>query len=207
MHPRAALALTVFAAAGVAHAGPIAFQAFENADGISLDSLNFTVDLVDNGSLVDMVWRNDSTAPAHLVNLYVEATGFSVSALSNPVLIGGDGVAYSPGSAPPNPPGSIGSWSGNLFSAAPLTPRPNLNAVNPGESLTMRFDLHTDFNDLTLALADPQTMRLAAHVRGVGPDQESSIWIVSAGVIPTVPAPGAIGVLVLAGLGAARRTR
>ncbi|MCC5824383.1 MAG: hypothetical protein LAT64_04335 [Phycisphaerales bacterium] len=207
MHPRAALAIAAIAAAGTAHAGPITFQAFENANAISLDGLNFTVDLVDHGSLVDLVWRNNSTAPAHLVNLYVEATDFSVAALSNPVLIGGDFVAYAPGSAPPNPPGSIGSWSGNLFSAAPLTPRPNHNAVNPGESLTMRFDLHADFNDLTLAMADPQTMRLAAHVRGVGPDQESSIWIVSTAAIPVVPAPGAIGVLILAGLGAARRQR
>lgn len=208
---RTAFALSALVTSAVC-ASPVEFHTFENADGISLDGLSFQVELIDHGSMVDLVWKNNSSAPATLVNLYVEASTFSVGALANPVIIGGSGVSYAPGSAPLNPPGSIhhwgGAWTGNLFSASPTTPRPNINAVNPGESLTMRFDLMTNFGLLTAALADPSSMRLAAHVRGVGPGSESSIWIVSdARPTTEVPAPGALGVLALAGLTAARRRR
>jgi MYXO-CTERM domain-containing protein len=72
----------------------------------------------------------------------------------------------------------------------------------------MRFDLLTDFGLLSSALADPTSMRLAAHVRGVGPGAESSIWIVSGATPPTeVPAPGVLGLLGLAGMAGVRRRR
>ena len=88
-------------------AGPVDFYTFENADGIALEGLSFRVELIDRGSAIDLVWMNNSSAPAVLVNLYVEATDFSVAALANPVLLSGPGVSYAPGGAPVNPPASI----------------------------------------------------------------------------------------------------
>jgi MYXO-CTERM domain-containing protein len=204
MTPTRTLAgLAAAAVACAAQAQSLTLSVFENADGVDVSGLSLTVDLIDNGSTVDFVWRNHSSV-GNLVNIYVEATNSSVGLLSNPLLVGGAGTSYSPGSSPINPAGSIanfgGAWGGSFFSASPDTPQPNANAINPGETLTTRFDLNGSFSDLLDALSAPATLRLAGHVRSVGPDGQSSVWVVS-------PTPGTAGLLVMAGLAAARRRR
>ena len=178
---------------------------FENADGVGTGNLDIWVDVVDNGSTIDFVWHNDSTASATVTSIYSEISNAS-GTLTNALIMNDASVQYSSGATPPNPPGSIsffgGAWAGNHFSADPDVPQPMVKAINPGESLTVRFDLGSaSFQDIIDALnGGPAAFRLAAHVQEVGPGGESSVWVVT-------PTPGTAGLMALGGLVAMRRRR
>lgn len=170
---------------------------FENNDGAPTGNIDIWVDVIDNGATVDFVWHNDSTESANLTEIYLESSD-AADLLLSPVIMNGGGVQYSSPASPGTPPGSIslfgGAWGGSHFSADPDAPMPNVNAINPGESLTIRFDLSgfLTYSDLINALnGEAGAFRLAGHVQGIGAG-DASIWVVT-------PSP-ATGSLMLGGL-------
>ena len=84
-----------------------------------------------------------------------------------------------------------------------MSPSP-FNGINEGgaESLTIRFDYvgGTTFEDVKAALTsgDPD-WRIAQHVQGLGDNGQFSVWSI------TVPAPGSLALVGLAGLAGVRR--
>ncbi|MEZ6243577.1 MAG: hypothetical protein R3B57_11105 [Phycisphaerales bacterium] len=201
-------ALTLAALSTTALAGVrVDLFVFENQDSVPTGNIDIWVDVVDNGSTIDFVWHNDSTEAANLTSIYIENSN-AAGLLSNANIMNVAGVQYSSSATPPNPAGSIqffgGAWQGNIFSADPDTPQPNVNAINPGESLTTRFDYSggLTYQMVIDSLLDPDfptAFRLAGHVQGIGAG-DSSIWVVS-------PAPGSAGLLAGAALLGARRRR
>jgi len=178
---------------------------FENADGADTSILDIWVDVIGNGATVDFVWHNDSSAAANLSEIYIESSDAS-DLLLNAAILNTGGVSYSSSASPGTPPGSVslfgGAWGGSLFSADPDSPQANVNAINPGESLTTRFDLTgaLTFADVIAALnGETDAFRLAAHVQGIGADAES-VWLVT-------PTPSALSIMGLGLLVGSRRRR
>ncbi|MCL4742791.1 MAG: PEP-CTERM sorting domain-containing protein [Phycisphaerales bacterium] len=200
------LAGVVGLCAGSALADRIDLFVYENADNADIGGLDLWADLVDGGTFIDITFYNDSTAPAVVTSVYFEAfaglTGGSI-------VFESVGVNFSDGATPGNPaqPGFSygGSWGGNLYSAGAESPRP-VNGINEGgtESLTIRFDYvgGTTFGDVKAALTSGgPDWRIAQHVQGVGDNAEFSVWSI------TVPAPGSLALVGLAGLAGIRRRR
>ncbi len=177
---------------------------FENADGVPTSGLDVWINAIDNGSTIDLVWHNDSSIPATVTDIYLEGSDFAEAALDAATIHNTAQVVYSEGSAPPNPAGSIagfgGVWKGNVFSADPDTPQPMVKAINPGESLTITFDLGAGYSagDVIAAL-QAGDFRAAAHVQGLDPN-DNSIWVVT-------PTPGTMALLAMGGVFTARRRR
>jgi len=180
---------------------------FENADGADVSALDLWVDVVGAGSAVDLVFHNDSGMQSFVRSVYIESTAFSVAAMIDGELLSPQpaGVKFKQGATPPNPAGSIagfgGAWGGNLFSAKADKPGTNKDGIDPGESLTVRFDLaDAGIGDVLDALrSDPLGFRIAAHVQGL-PCGES-VWAVNvprAVPIPTASAMGLVGLGVMA---------
>ena len=193
--------LCVFAVAActsAASANRVDLLMFENSGGVDAVSVDLWVDVLDAGSQVDMVFHNDSTDGA-IANIYVESTLL----LANGSIAGSTGtVNFDTSTSPATPPGSItnfgGSWGGNLFAVGAEDPAPT-NGINPGETLTIRFDLLGSYNDVLDALLDPDGgFRIAQHAISFG---ANSIWTT------TVPAPGAAALLAFGGVLAGRRRR
>jgi MYXO-CTERM domain-containing protein len=197
---RAALAIAVVAGMpAAATADRVDLVVFEGGPFAGLD---IWLDLVDRGSQVDFVFRNDSSIDSSVVSVYIEDVAVAAG-LSGPMLSGSPGVNFTPGATPPEPPGSISSfftpWAGNLFSACATPPLPAAG-VNPGGQLTIAFDSTASFSDMLAALRDGSgDFRVVAHVIDL-PGGES-VWV------SNVPAPGAVALLGLAGLAATRRRR
>ncbi|MBX3322091.1 MAG: hypothetical protein KF757_03775 [Phycisphaeraceae bacterium] len=174
---------------------------YENSDNGDVSMIDLWVDVVDSGSFVDFVFRNDSTGPATVANVYFEMnsllSGGSVHAQSG-------GVSFSTGGNPPNPaqPAFLygGAWGGNLYRAG-ANPPPSFNGIDPGETLTIRFSLVGSYADVVAALQPNATdgFRIAQHVISVNDD--FSIWTIN------TPTPGGAAVLALGGLVAMRRRR
>ena len=179
---------------------------FENDDGAPTGGLDIWIEAIDLGSEIELVWHNDSTISANVTDIYIEGNAISESALGDATIFNTADVQYSEGTTPLNPAGSIqffgGPWKGTVFGADPDTPRPQVNAINPGESLAIRFTLEggATFDDVLASLnAGEDGFRMAAHVQGLDPN-DASLWVVT-------PAPGAVAPLAIAGLGLARRRR
>ncbi len=179
---------------------------FENDGGAPIEGLDIWVDAIDLGNEIEFVWHNDSTISANVTDIYVEGNDFTNTSLGSATIINNADVQYSEGSSPINPAGSIqffgGVWKGTVFGADPDTPRPQNNAINPGESLAVRFTLEAGatFNDVLASLnAGEDGFRMAAHVQGLNPNDES-LWVVT-------PAPGVATIFGLAAVGACRRRR
>jgi len=198
-------ALSATAAAGVGTRFDL--FVFENADGVPTGNIDIWVNVIDNGSSVDFVWHNDSTEAANVTTIYIENSN-AAGLLANANIMNVAGVQYSSPGTPPNPAGSIDGffspWQGTHFSADPDSPMPQVNAINPGESLTTRFDYSggLTYQAVIDSLSDPDfptAFRLAAHVQGIGAG-DSSIWVVS-------PTPGAVALLTIAGVVTGGRRR
>ncbi len=192
------MCLSVVGCAAAANAGTvnrIDLLMFED-NGVDPAIVDLWVDVVDAGSNVDFIFHNDST-DGSVANIYFENNLF----LSNGSINGVTGtVAFAEGGSPGTPPGTIGAWGGNMFSASADNPAPT-NGINPGETLTIRFDLAGSFGDLFNALEDPSGdngFRIAQHAISFG---SQSIWTTNV----TVPAPGALAVLGFGGLAIRRR--
>ncbi|MBX3322090.1 MAG: hypothetical protein KF757_03770 [Phycisphaeraceae bacterium] len=197
-----AVAGMIGGASAVASAGVrIDLAVYENSSGGDTSKLDLWVDVIDGGSVVDFVFRNDSTGAAVISNVYFEMN----SLIANGSLAGSTGnVAFSIGGAPPNPaqPAFLygGSWGGNLMRVAASAPAPQ-KGIGPGESLTVRFDLVGTFADVVSALQPNASdgFRIAQHVISVNND--FSVWTIN------TPTPGSAAVLGLGGLVAMRRRR
>jgi hypothetical protein len=185
------------AIAGSAFANRVDLFMFED-DGVNPIVVDLWVDVVDSGVSVDFIFHNDSTDGA-VANIYFENNAVSSSLMNNGSIFGSTGtVAFASGGSPGSPPNSIGAWSGNLFNVAANNPKPT-NGINPGETLTIRFDLLGSFGDVISAVTDPENgFRIAQHAISFGPN---SIWTVNT----NVPAPGALALLGLGGLAIRRR--
>jgi len=177
---------------------------YENADNADLTGIDLWADLVDGGTFIDITFYNDSTATSFVSAVYFEA--FS-GLTGGSIVFESSGVDFSDGATPPKPaqPGFSygGSWGGNLYSVDANPPSPK-NGINHGgtESLTIRFDYAggTTFGDVKSALtASDPTWRIAQHVQGLPGGY--SVWSI------TVPAPGSLALIGLAGLAGFRRRR
>jgi len=208
MKNRAALCLTIIAGSAAIASADVRVNmfVFENDDNAPIGGLDIWVDAIDRGSLIELVWHNDSTIPANVTDIYIEASDLSSGVLVSPTINNTADVQFSSGSSPLNPAGSIqffgGDWKGTLFSADPDTPQPQVNAINPGESLSIEFALGgaATFDDVVAALnAGEEGFRLAAHVQGLDPN-DNSLWVVT-------PAPGAASAMGVAALAVTRRRR
>ncbi len=200
------LAGVMAACAGSAFADRIDLFVYENADNADLGGIDLWADLVDGGTYIDITFYNDSTASSVVTSVYFEA--FS-GLTGGSIVFESAGVNFSDGATPANPaqPGFSygGSWGGNLYSAGAVPP-PSSNGINEGgtESLTIRFDYAggTTFDDVKNALTSGgPDWRIAQHVQGLGDDGEFSVWTI------TVPAPGSLALVGLAGLAGLRRRR
>jgi hypothetical protein len=195
-----AAAATLAVSCGMASATTISFNVFENADNAPIGGLVVNATVIDNGASADFVFTNTSSINSSITDIYFEKGADQVLGAGS-IFLESSGVNFSNGASPPNPPGSIGGWDGNHYSADSDSPV-STNGINPTESLTIRFgyDAGKNFADLLQALTTP-SFRIAMHIQGVG--NGSSVWAVS----KPVPAPGAAGLLASAGLIAARRRR
>ncbi len=197
-----AVAGMIGAASAVASAGVrIDLAVYENSSGGDTSKLDLWVDVINGGSVVDFVFRNDSTGPAVVANVYFEMN----SLIANGSIAGQSaGVSFATGGSPPNPaqPGFLfgDSWGGNLYRARAGSPAPQ-NGINPGESMTVRFDLVGSYADVVSALQPNASdgFRIAQHVISVNND--FSVWTIN------TPTPGSAAVLGLGGLLAVRRRR
>ncbi|MCE7970504.1 MAG: PEP-CTERM sorting domain-containing protein [Leptolyngbya sp. PLA2] len=198
------LAGVVAVCAGSAFADRVDLFVYENADNADVGGLDLWADLVDGGTYIDITFYNDSTASSVVTAIYFEK--FS-GLTGGSIVFESAGVDFSDGATPPNPaqPGLNygGSWSGNLYSTD-ANPPPAHNGINHGgtESLTIRFDYAggTTFGDVKSALtASDPTWRIAQHVQGLPGGY--SVWSIS------VPAPGSLALVGLAGLAGLRRRR
>lgn len=202
-----ALAAAILACAGTAQAERFDLFVFENSSGADVSGLDLWVDVRDQGSFADFVFHNDSSIGSSIARVYIENTSASGALLSDGTIFAeSSGVDFTPGSAPPNPPGSIsgfgGAWGGNLFSAGAVSPPP-FRGINPGETLTLRFDLTGSFSDLLDALTNGE-FRIAQHV--IALPEGASVWTV---LVPLPPAawPGITALASLGVVGYVRRRR
>ncbi len=188
-----------------AHAAIMDLSVFENSSHADTSQLNLWADIKDMGSYVDFTFHNDSDQ-AFISTIYFEGTKFSTGGLTKGAIVTPQpsGVNFSEGATPKNPPKSIkeygGKWAGNLFAVDADSPSPK-NGINPGETLTIRFDYNgMEFSDLLKGLSDPQQFRIAQHVQGLPKD--ASVWTVS----QAIPLPAPILLLGLGWLFKGRRT-
>jgi MYXO-CTERM domain-containing protein len=201
MNTRILCAFALATCASAASANRVDLSMFET-NGVDELSVDLWVDVIDAGSQVDMVFHNDSTDGA-IANIYIESTAVSTLLLANGSIAGSTGtVDFDTSTSPATPPGSItnygGSWGGNLFAVGAESPAPT-NGINPGETLTISFDLLGSFGDVLAGLNNPDGgFRIAQHGISFG---QNSVWTT------TVPAPGAMAILAFGGVFAGRRRR
>jgi uncharacterized protein (TIGR03382 family) len=181
----------------------ISFQVFENEGAAPTAGLDLTVELVQQGSALHLIFANQSAIPAVVTALYVEQTPTSAALLANPLLVQPfqTGIVFTLGASPANPPGSIadfgGHWQGTWASASAAAPSA-ANGIGPGESLTLSFDLLGAESQVHSAIAAGE-IRIVQHVQALAGGQ--SLWTT------TVPAPGALPVLLAAAAAGRRRRR
>jgi hypothetical protein len=152
---------------------------------------------------VSFKFTNAGPAAMSITDIYFDdGTLLGIASIIN----GGSGVNFSQGASPGNLPG------GNALSPAFQTtagfsadsnPPAQPNGVNPGEMVTIIFTLINGmtFADTINALNTPgDHLRIGIHVQGFANGGSESF-------VNRVPAPGALALLGLGGLAAARRRR
>lgn len=195
------------AASGLASADIFHLAVYNNAANAPFDGLNLTVEVLDAGSAVDFIFRNDSTQPAVVTALYFENSPIAGGLLNGRIHDQSAGVSFSLGATPPQPAPPAddfgGAWSGNLLSSDADAPGP-FNGINAavGEHLTFRFDLDgIAFDDVLAALSGSMPdFRIAQHVQSVAANGEGSVWTV-------IPSPAGAALFALGGIAALRRRR
>jgi hypothetical protein len=199
----------VLGLAASAQADVIEFTIYENADNADVSGLLLTVELVDAGSAIDFVFRNQSTSDSVITSVYFEGTdAIDGQLLNGDVWAESTGVEYENGATPSDPAQhpiwAGGDWNDTAYSAGAMSPGAH-NGINEtgDESATIRFDYGggADFGSIVEALTgDPALFRIAMHIQSVG-DGEFSVWGT------TVPAPASASLLVIGGIMATRRRR
>lgn len=194
--------------ATIASADIVNLAVYENSDNADVSGLNLFVDVTDGGSYIEFAFGNSSSISAVVTAVYVEDThAIDGWLLNGHISAESAGVNFSDGATPHNPAnigGAFGgAWAGNLYSADADSPAPTNGIGETGnESLTLRFDYGggATFADIIDALtSDDPGFRFAQHVQVL--PGGFSVWTTS------VPAPGSVSAIALAGLLAARRRR
>lgn len=150
-------------------------------------------------------FRFDNAGPAamSITDVYFDdGTLLGIASITD----SGAGVSFSQGGSPPNLPGgntltpAFNTTAGFL---ADSNPPAQPNGVNPGEWLTITFNLINGktFADTLAALNTPgDHLRVGIHVQGFSDGGSESF-------VNQVPTPGAAALLAVGGLMAARRRR
>ena len=127
----------------------------------------YTVEVSDNAGAgqVQFVFRNSGPAASSITDVYFDDG--TLLGIAN--VINGTGVDFSQGASPGDPPGgnTVGFVTTAGFSAD-SNPPTQVNGVNPGEMLTIVFDLTNGktVQDTILALNGGQDLRIGIHVQG-----------------------------------------
>jgi MYXO-CTERM domain-containing protein len=192
-------------AAASANAGVYTFDCItnNNAADCAAGEAQLAMDVIagPGPDQVSFVFTNFGPDALSITDVYFDdGTLLGIATITN-----GAGVDFSQGASPGNLPGGntitpafISTMGFNADSNPPTQP----NGVNPGEMLTITFDLIAgfSFSDTIDALNTPgDVLRVGLHVQGFdGGGSESFV---------NVPAPGALALVGLAGLIAGRRRR
>lgn len=188
--------------AGLASAESVDFVVYSD-NAPALTGLNVTGTLSASASTFTVTLANNSTS-GYIANFYIEL-GDAVSSLGNATILNTTGVSFSEGGTPTNPGGGLDSpWAGNFFSMKANNPKPQNNAVNPGESISVTFEHDGSFSLSALmdALAADE-IRMVQHYRGFGANDDS-LWLkTNLAVVPLPPAAWA-GLGLLGGIAGVR---
>lgn len=152
---------------------------------------------------IAFTFRNVGPAACSITDIYFDdgayVSGiFSISSMP--------GVSFSPNASPPNVPGGNNAspaFSTTVGLSADSNPPAQPNGVNPGESVVLTLNLQPGktFADVIAAMNMPgDNFRVAIHVQGFANGQSESF-------IHNVPTPGALALMGMGGLLAARRRR
>jgi uncharacterized protein (TIGR03382 family) len=170
-----------------------------NAGDVNIGLAQMRVDIADAGSgRVDFTFRNLGPAASSITDLYWDdGTLLGIAIITN-----GPGVDFSIGASPGDLPGGnscappfIATQGFSSDSNPPSQP----NGVNPGEWVTVRFDLINGRTYAqTLAALDTGELRIGIHVQGFATGNSESF---------VLPSPSAAAILGLAGLAGLRRRR
>lgn len=174
----------------VANAAAGESQLFVEVDPVGLTQISFE-------------FTNAGPAAMSITDIYFDdGTLLGIASIIN----GGSGVSFSQGSSPPNLPG--GNTLAIPFNttagfSADSNPPAQPNGVNPGESVTIIFNLigGMTYADAINALNTPgDHLRIGIHVQGFANGGSESF-------VNNVPTPGSLALLGLGGLVAGRRRR
>lgn len=148
---------------------------------------------------VAFTFTNAGPAQMSICDVYFHAPSFT----SISTIVNGPGVNYTPGATPSNLPGgnSISpAFVTTLGLSADSAPPPVANGVQPGEWLTIVLNLAPakTYSDVIGELNSGTAARVGIHVQGFANGESESF---------VTPAPGAVALLGLGGLVAARRRR
>lgn len=153
-------------------------------------------------TVVDFKFRNEGPDAMSIADVYFDdGTLLGISSISD----SGAGVSFTGGSAaPPELPGGNTASPPFVTTAGFLAdsdPPAQPNGVNPGEWLTITFNLINGmtWQDTINALNGGSDLRIGIHVQGF--DGGGSESFINNGPPPVVPEPGTLALLALGGLG------
>lgn len=210
---RALASACVVACASSASAVTFSFVQIGDLGGAQNSAFNVAsqlfVDVTDNGgSSVLFTFRNTGPLASSIADVYFDADGSSLNALSS--IINSAGVDFAAGASPGDLPGGnpIGFSTTSTFSADSNPPAAP-NGVNPGEQLGIVFSLlgGKSFADV-IAEMNSGVIWIGLHVQAL-PDGESDGYVNNGedtppDVVP-LPGPALLGLAGLAPLAMRRR--
>ena len=152
---------------------------------------------------IAFTFSNAGPAASSITDIYFD-DGAYVSGIAS--ISSMPGVSFSPNASPPNVPGGNNAspaFSTTVGLSADSNPPAQPNGVNPGESVVLTLNLQPGktFADVIAAMNMPgDNFRVAIHVQGFANGGSESF-------IHNVPTPGALALMGMGGLLAARRRR
>jgi hypothetical protein len=166
-------------------------------------------------SQVDFIFRNTGPIASSIADIYFDdGTLLGIAAVINP----STGIVnFSQGASPGNlPSGATINFNTTSGFSADSNPPVQPNGINPGEFLTIRFNLiagqtgQSVIDALTLALTNPTTditggLRVGLHVQGIGPTGGSDSFVTTQ--IPEPTSLSLLGVGLLASTALLRRRK